>query len=76
MATARASGGNYTLEIEVYDPQYLAISWSNKNEKGESVAKQKFWTDPDSGVFYGLVHDMFTIGGNVNDIKYGFVKVI
>ena len=70
----RGSQGDYKLKINVYDPQYVAIAWSNK--KSESGEAQKIiWRDPqDQSQLYGLVYDVYSLSDPSN-IKYGFIKV-
>jgi hypothetical protein len=70
--TARATAGNaYNLSIELHNPQYVAISWANR-EDNPVENPERIWTD-ENGNQYGLVYNVFSL--NKEAIEYGFVAV-
>ena len=69
----RGSQGTYNLNIGVYDPQYMAIAWSNKGTEADP-ARKIVWTDTDTQELYGLVYNLYSLTGTT-DIEYGFIKI-
>ena len=72
--TARASGGNYKLTIGLYNPQYLAVAWSNKQDNTTNDIQHQIWPAGTAEQYYGLVHNVFSLS-DISNIEYGFVQI-
>lgn len=72
VATARADKGTYSLAVELHNPQYLAISWTNKSETN-TADLEHIWIDETTQIKYGLVYNVFSL--SEAEVEYGFVTV-